>query len=903
MDQATSLVSPNFIGRDKFNWWVGQVEKSVDTSKNSNRVKVRIVGYHSDRKNIKAEDLPWAQILYPPTNSQMSGQGKKVMLLPGQWCLGFFLDGDDQQIPIVWGLLGGTVNTDDKSQVSPESFSSPENIWGKPDYVEPNNKAKAPNVPSADKTNDQPHLAPKADPPSANGKSKDDLDSSSKPKPKSLATDPLASKADKDQQEKESYKVAVGDGVCNTESMMGQMAAKLEEFTKGLDRVTKAGDKWIDEQTGKIVDVQNKVNDYSTMISEMLKNPLSAIIRYLQNEIREKYPEIYGASANPDPFTLMGLKKSLDEALNTIKCIMESGVLDTLFPMLKDKLQGILDQVVNAPTKYLKLANCSIRKAMGDILVSALDSVTEGLNIVADLLKAVFADLGSLLGSINGMISSVIGFAKQLLGFLGCFDKDIDACVRSNVFDTKQGNMRPMKLSIPSFGGTQTGQALESAKKFMQNPISSDTLAEDGCSDPNIDTYAPDNRQTCIASSLSPGLKDSLDAFTDWNEEIEGFICHTVIDDVINGSLDITAVIEQAVASGRLALPSVFANASSVEAALAAGGGNSEQAYYAASLLSQLGILNQYNDCTTGEGPSYGIEGYALGYNSTTKEVLIGNLDAPLIDGTWVRYKRDKRKNMKIGTSRFIPKSEESGGSGAWIELPIDFDGYPAQDGIVYDGGSGYGNGANGKCAPDLFIVTEMYDPTTGLPVDGYYLKGTAFVNEYGEIVATSFNNENGYVFREKPIVSVNECGGDFKQPDSRNAVEDPNTLTNQTDTTVVISAENTNISGIIQEVRITNVGEGYRNPICYLDGGCNGFGAVVECEHKDGRIINIKVIDSGQNYNCIPNVIISDLPVPGQKFGRGAEAVAVIRYVPVTDRSFQEKIAQQETVEVVDCP
>ena len=144
MEQLTSLTKPNFIGKDTFNWWVGQVEKSVDTAKNSNRVKVRIVGYHSDRNDVKAEDLPWAQILYPPTNSQMSGQGTKCMLLPGQWCLGFFLDGDEQQIPIVWGLLGGTSNTDDNSQVAAESFSNPQNIWKKPDYVMPENAGKKP---------------------------------------------------------------------------------------------------------------------------------------------------------------------------------------------------------------------------------------------------------------------------------------------------------------------------------------------------------------------------------------------------------------------------------------------------------------------------------------------------------------------------------------------------------------------------------------------------------------------------------------------------------------------------------------------------------------------------------------------------------------------------------------
>ena len=53
---ANQLIKPNFIGREQFIWWIGQVEKSVDTAKNSNRVKVRICGYHSNRTDVSSDD-------------------------------------------------------------------------------------------------------------------------------------------------------------------------------------------------------------------------------------------------------------------------------------------------------------------------------------------------------------------------------------------------------------------------------------------------------------------------------------------------------------------------------------------------------------------------------------------------------------------------------------------------------------------------------------------------------------------------------------------------------------------------------------------------------------------------------------------------------------------------------
>ena len=893
MEQLTSLTTPHFIGKDKFNWWVGQVEKSVDTAKNSNRVKVRIVGYHSDRNSIKPDDLPWAQILYPPTNSQMSGQGTKVMLLPGQWCLGFFLDGDEQQIPIVWGLLGGTINTDKSSTISPDSFLSPSNIWSKPDHISSDNAGKKPVSPSADKTNDQPHLEPKA-------KSGDDFGQA---QAKKVDSDELGSQADQKRTKDETYKVNRGDGVCSSEGMMDQMAAKLEEFSNSLADATKAGDKWIDEKTGAVLDIQSKVNDYSTVLTDIMKNPLSAIIRYTEKEIAKKYPAIYGASANPKPMTLRGIKKSLDEALNVIKCIMETQLLESLFPQFNDMLQNILTQIENAPSKFFQQANCAIRKAMGDVLVKALNSVTNALNIVGDLLTAILSDLGSLLGTINGMISSVIGFAKSILGVIGCVDKDLIKCNRSFVYDTKQGFMRPQDIAIPSFNDTQTAAALESAKEFMENPIDADTLAEDGCSDPDVSTYASDNRQLITPSSTSSSLGISLEQFTDSGEVIEGFICSEVIDDVISGELDITAIITQNFSENQLDFPDLLASATSVEAALASGGGSPEQAYQAATLLSKLGILDNYQTCSAGEGPTYGIEGTALSWNQETREILIGDLEAPLINGTWVRYKRDKKKNMKVGSSRYIPRSNELGGSGCRIELPIDEKGYPSKDGIILDGGSGYGNGTNGACAPDLFVVTQMYDPTTGFSVDDYFLKGTAFVNSDGEIVSASFENENGYVFRERPIVSVNMCGGELRQPDARDAVNDPNTLTNQTNTTIVIAAEASDITGILQSVEIRNVGEGYIDPYAEITGGCLGYGAQVSVEHSGGRIIDVKVLDSGYNYNCIPSIIIKDNVVGNRRGGKGAVVTPVLRFVNRNNRTLQEKLAQRQPVQVVDCP
>ena len=69
-----SLLKSNFIGRDGFRWWIGQIppistmEGQVDGKGWGNRFKVRIIGYHPySEAELPNEDLPWAQCLIPTT--------------------------------------------------------------------------------------------------------------------------------------------------------------------------------------------------------------------------------------------------------------------------------------------------------------------------------------------------------------------------------------------------------------------------------------------------------------------------------------------------------------------------------------------------------------------------------------------------------------------------------------------------------------------------------------------------------------------------------------------------------------------------------------------------------------------------------------------------------------------
>ena len=111
-----SLMQSNFLGRDGFKWWVGQVApeeaqgKQINGDGWGNRVKVRIMGYHPDNEvELKNEDLPWAHILKSPEGgSGRAGRGKPTQILPGDNVLGFFLDGDTAQQPVIIGVFSSS---------------------------------------------------------------------------------------------------------------------------------------------------------------------------------------------------------------------------------------------------------------------------------------------------------------------------------------------------------------------------------------------------------------------------------------------------------------------------------------------------------------------------------------------------------------------------------------------------------------------------------------------------------------------------------------------------------------------------------------------------------------------------------------------------------------------------
>ena len=117
-----------FIGQD-FRWWLGQVAddsywrdnivpgkfKSPETIRGwAYRYKVRIFGLHDlGEEVIKSENLPWAQVMYPTTaGAYLQNSGQTPMIRQGNIVFGFFLDGVNEEQPVIMGVLGNNAQTE-----------------------------------------------------------------------------------------------------------------------------------------------------------------------------------------------------------------------------------------------------------------------------------------------------------------------------------------------------------------------------------------------------------------------------------------------------------------------------------------------------------------------------------------------------------------------------------------------------------------------------------------------------------------------------------------------------------------------------------------------------------------------------------------------------------------------
>jgi hypothetical protein len=122
------------FGMNGMKWFIGTVEDrgsgqfcGEKDELNIGRVKVRIHGHHTeDKSKLPTKGLPWAFVMTPVTSASISGCGASpIGLVENSKVVGFFMDDDGQQIPVI---IGSLPHVQQKNCIGPGAPGSGSNV-------------------------------------------------------------------------------------------------------------------------------------------------------------------------------------------------------------------------------------------------------------------------------------------------------------------------------------------------------------------------------------------------------------------------------------------------------------------------------------------------------------------------------------------------------------------------------------------------------------------------------------------------------------------------------------------------------------------------------------------------------------------------------------------------------
>ncbi len=478
-----SLLKSNFIGRDGFRWWIGQVapfqsgtgqEDQNNGGGWGNRQKVRILGYHPfDEQELPNEELPWAQVLLPTTSGSGAGNvATNTKLRPSDSVFGFFLDGDSAQLPVILGVFGRT------SEVSQENYSSASTppfvpFTGYTSRVEKPNGTLPPD--ESNEQNTQSQKSPRDVPKEALDSLNAEIEAINAANISGAGENQTTSAPLKTEVP---YFTGIGTKVtlgntCEDTAIKGI----ISEVNNVLDKVTgfQSAFSNIDLEIGRAVSsIKGMTNG---LVGQMFRNLGGTLVPALQEGLGGLYNGV--ASSYSDEVTgilaAVEAQKAFIEPVfnlqNSLSCSIGE-VVNGMDGMIEDLLRSTLSNVENfvscAGTQFVgSLLNGIISKvesSIGPSLEGVSDIVAGGIDIYETLTGGIDAisKAGSLLGC-NQDPSKCSGvFTEYVIG-KGVKSSEDNAALVSSILENAKLSAEIGRIGNDIFGADKNGTVNENA--------------------------------------------------------------------------------------------------------------------------------------------------------------------------------------------------------------------------------------------------------------------------------------------------------------------------------------------------------------------------------------------------------------------------------------------------------
>lgn len=415
----------DFVGKDGFFWWFGEVVYTEDPLQ-MGRVKVRIMGWYTGvtkkfKDEMPDEDLPWAIVLQPTNQPGVGSSGQSVgQLQPGAMVMGFFLDGEEAQSPVVMGVVRAR-----KRSGSASADIGINSIFSDDTYDATANRAI---TSSATNTTDgQGHTGPQSggtnQVPPGQTVSMNDANLI----PKAVAGGSSANPAVPNLSGTTAANAVAG--AANT--FEGTLSRMLENIGIAGSQVVQSGNNaYTSIMNGQPVNIRALMGTATNLISSVLSEALAAVKELFLTTIATGLKALKIAGIFGIPFIVTTAIQLIIQIVLKFLCGLDASWLNGILNALTGTLEQFLESVIGSAFDQLAsiiqsafddLINqllCAISGAL-DAIQSVINAIAAAVSVaktVADIMKngtAFFQNLEQLnisdLSSITSIISLIIG--------------------------------------------------------------------------------------------------------------------------------------------------------------------------------------------------------------------------------------------------------------------------------------------------------------------------------------------------------------------------------------------------------------------------------------------------------------------------------------------------------------
>ena len=503
----SGLYDNEFMG-GRFYWWLGQVvdsklwrenltDKKTPSSKIPGwgyRYKVMIMGLHDQGADDKfKEKLYWAQVMHSVWGGGEGGSFQTPGIKQGSFVFGWFLDGNDKQLPIIMGVLGKNAVTEIK-KLGVQTYTGSSGYDDDTTFVGDSDIRTQKNGLLCKESVDNCNEEDKAD------------------------------KVIKDEHGK-CFIVECVDPEEKSETKGIQLA--IEKMQKEIAQVQKSLNDLPTAIALPIQKLDTSINDiidkYTGDVSEKMNEIMSKVEYFSQEALTAK---VLGLLANADPSDASKLGKEQQDAAARLACVfnkIKGNLFNLIGKSLRKSFYGNDQRALPPEGFYRPTPACATEDMMADVMSQTLDEIvgtfdSSAEGIVGKSNGGPLAGVKGAIGKLSNLQNLGSGVITGALGGIGggALSKLSGSLDFLNGFGALGGMGLDMSLAMTFVQGVKAFYDCDTKKKCSRYEV--DCASGEKVLDEKINNEEISEK---INKKLNDAEKDNTEEIKDLSKQIE----------------------------------------------------------------------------------------------------------------------------------------------------------------------------------------------------------------------------------------------------------------------------------------------------------------------------------------------------------------------------------------------